>query len=203
MKCDEIEILISAYVDEEVTEEERQVVEEHIRVCEDCQTILTNFIELHTLSQELELKQAPQGFRQRVSQRIDTKPNFVFPWRLPRLVYVLSLSLLILLSTVGLILQHTLWQKTTMDQNWKEQAALGVEVYAEDILFGQSTFDETDIFSEEEVSVAEEILDTIDFIETDTSFFFGDDQLLPDVPGSFKNAAWHVCSGCVDVSMIA
>jgi predicted anti-sigma-YlaC factor YlaD len=170
MKCEEIEILLSAYVDGEVTEEEKQTVENHLNVCELCQTMVTEFSRLHTLYQEMERKKAPPDFRQRVTQRIEAKPYFVFPWlswRLPRLVYVVSVSLVVLLSGAIIALYMT-----------KHPSQQVVDVYAEDILFDQAVFSMNEVFSGGETGIAEEILDTIDSAEADTSFFFGDDWPL-------------------------
>jgi len=162
MKCDEIEILISAYIDGEVTEEEKRIVEEHLCDCGACRKTLDEFSGLHTLSQELEVQEAPPGFRQRVTQRISEKPWIAFWWRrLPRLAYA-SFALLLVFSA-AIITLHVY-------QTWN-QASPDIDVYAEDILFNQLVAGEDSLFSGEyEVSVAEEILGTIDFSETDTSF---------------------------------
>ncbi len=174
MKCNKVKILLSAYVDGEVTEKEKQTVEAHLDICETCKTTMAEFSRLHTLYQGMEIQEAPPGFRQRVTQRIETTPRFVFswlPWRLPRLVYVLSFSLLVLLSGV-IIALHVIKPPT---ETW-QQMSLDVDVYAEDILFDQAVFSMNRIFSVGETSVAEEILDTIDFAGADTSFFFSNDH---------------------------
>lgn len=160
MKCEDIGILISAYVDGEVTEEEKQFVETHLCDCTACRETLNEFVTLHTLSQGLEVKEALPGFRQRVTQRIDDKSRVVsLWWRLPRLVYAVSLALLLVIS--GTIIGLHMWQ---------DQVPLDVDVYAEDILFNQSTsVGESLFFEGYEASIAEEILDTIDFTESDTS----------------------------------
>ena len=49
-----------------------------------------------------------------------------------------------------------------------QQEELTVDVYAEDILFGETVFVTEDIFTVEDTSVAEEILDTISLLETET-----------------------------------
>ena len=174
MKCDEMEILLSAYVDGEATRAERQSVEDHLKGCEVCRTTVAEFARLHTLYQELEIKEAPPGFRQRVTQRIETQPRFAVSWRsrrLPRLVYVVSFSLLVLLGG-GIIALHL--TKHPTQQSW-EQASPDVDVYAEDILFNPAVYSMNEIFSVGEVSPAEEILDAIDFTETDTLIFFDQD----------------------------
>ena len=111
MKCEEIEILLSAYIDGEVTDREKRATEKHIRECKVCRRLLADFSELHSLYKELEPVEAPKGFRQRVTQRIDVrpKPRFGLTWRFPRLVYSFSFALIIVLCG-AVILVHTLRQ---------------------------------------------------------------------------------------------
>lgn len=186
MKCNEIEILLSAYIDGEVTSQEKHVVEEHIKICPDCKAMMAAFDTIHKLHQNMEMKRAPKGFRQRVTQRLETQPRFAFPWRLPRLVYVLSFSLFVLLSGT-IILLHVMNQEP--DQ---QQASVDIDVYAEDILFDQATVSESEIFSVGTESVAEEILSTIDFGTTDTSRFFNDDRSLQNYKFLLSERN-HVC----------
>jgi hypothetical protein len=180
-----MKILLSAYIDGEVAEQERQMIEEHISVCPDCQETVTGFTKLHALYQELEIAEAPPGFRQRVTQRLETTPRFAFSWfswRWPHLVYTVAFSLLVLLGGAIIVL-HII----DSNQTRRQQASLDIDVYAEDILFDQSVFSINEIFSVEELSIAEEILDTMDFTETDTSLFFGDDCFSQNcVPHTFK-----------------
>jgi hypothetical protein len=184
MKCDAMEILLSAYIDGEVTTQERLIVEEHVTVCPSCRTIMASFAHVHKLYQEMEIKEAPPGFRQRVVQRIEAKPRFAFSWRLPRLAYVFSFSLLVLLS-VAMIALHV------RKERQPQQASLNIDVYAEDILFDQATLSVDEIFSVRETSTAEEILDTIQFVETDTSLFFGTDPPSQhQVPRTFKRTQY-------------
>jgi predicted anti-sigma-YlaC factor YlaD len=165
MKCDEIQMLLSVYVDREATEQEKQIVEDHVNSCPGCRTVMASFEKVHTMYRELEVKEAPSGFRQRVVQRLEAKPRFAFAWRFPRLVYVLSFSLLVLLSGVVITLQ-------IMKERQQQQASLEAEVYAEDILFDQADTSVGEVFSTGEPSIAEEILNTFQQTDTDTSLFF-------------------------------
>lgn len=178
MKCEEIEILLSAYIDEEVTDREKRTVEGHIRDCKACRMALADFSGLHSLYKELEPVEAPKGFRQRVTQRIEATPipRFGFSWKLPRLVYSFSFALVIVLCGAVILLQ-TLQQPP--DQSGEELAAAEINVYAEDVLFGQTFDQDIDIFSVGELHIAEEILETIDFDEADTSLFTPDNSFLP------------------------
>jgi predicted anti-sigma-YlaC factor YlaD len=161
MKCQEIEILLSAYIDGEVTEEEKHLVEAHLNECDACQTTMTEFSRLHTFYSELEKQEAPAGFRQRVTQRLEAQPRMLLPWRWPRVVYAVSCALFVLVSGV-FIGSYILFPPDNLDVTYE------VEVYAEDILFGQTASSLDDLFSVEETNIAEEILNTIGFPETNT-----------------------------------
>ncbi len=172
MKCDDIEILISAYIDDEVTGEEKHIVEEHLRTCKNCRDTLTDFSDLHSLFGELEAKEAVRGFRQRVTERIDAQPRLEWSWRrVSRLAYALCFSLLILLG--GTVLSLYIDKTPLISPQNGEQTVVEIDVYAEDFLFEQSSSTEFDLFSSAttETSIGEEILDdTFDFTETDTSW---------------------------------
>jgi predicted anti-sigma-YlaC factor YlaD len=173
MKCDEIQMLLSVYVDGETTEQEKPIVEDHVNSCPGCRTVMASFAKVHTVYRELEVTEAPAGFRQRVVQRLEAKPRFAFAWRFPRFVYVLSFSLLVLLSGV-VITVHVIKERQ------QQQASLAAEVYAEDILFEQADTSVGEVFSTGEPSIAEEILNTFQQTDTDTSLFFNKDRPSPN-----------------------
>ena len=166
MKCEEIEVLLSAYVDREVTNKEKILVENHLKVCEACRRTVSAFTGVHTLYQEMAVKEPLAGFRQRVTQRLEKKQLLGFPglsWSLPKLVYVLPFALLILV--VGIIsLQVT-----------EQPALVVVDVYAEDFLFDQAGSTGEGLFSVEEAIVADEIMDMFIFDEGDNTSIFGDE----------------------------
>ncbi len=175
MSCEEIEVLISASIDGEVTDEERRIVEQHLTGCQSCQAAMAEFSELHSLCGEIALKEASSGFRQRVTQRIDNAPggHVNLSWlRVPRMLYALGFSLLIVLGGVMLA---TYFRSDTLviSQNGQQQAAVEIEVYAEDFLFGESSFEDMDVLStvESNTSVGDELWDSMNLTETDTSWF--------------------------------
>jgi predicted anti-sigma-YlaC factor YlaD len=165
MRCEEIEILLSAYVDDEVSTEERDIVEQHLEQCSPCQSTVAAFSGVHGLYQSLDMKEAPVDFRQRVTQRLAVPNHGWLPWQWPRLAYVAALSLLIVIGgVIGTVsLQQNRWWLSS--GQYAEQI---VEVYAEDILFGETVFVTEDIFAVEDTSVAEEILDNIGLFEAET-----------------------------------
>ena len=164
-------MLVSAYIDDEVTEQERDTVERHLQDCVACQATVTSFSRIHTLYRTLEVKNAPRGFRQRVTQRLDEQPSWVLPWRMPRLVYACSFVVLVLFAGVMATLSPS-WFHATSDSDTLAQA---VDIYAEDILFGGTTLALDDIFviedSEftEDSSASEDFLDSLDFFDSNTS----------------------------------
>lgn len=168
MTCQKIEILISAYIDGEITGEEKHLVDIHLQHCVACRTLMIEFSRLHLLYQEMEEREAPRDFRQRVTQRLEARTWKLFPWRIPRLVYALSFLFLVVAGGLGV-------------RSWLTSSGPSlddVEVYAEDILFGNTFSSSTDLFSLNDGGIAEEILSTIDFSEpsssNDTSLFLDD-----------------------------
>jgi anti-sigma factor RsiW len=158
MKCQDIELLLSAYIDGELTEEEQRDVETHLSTCVACQMVVEEFSQLHTWYAELERQPASPGFRQRVTQRLDALPHRLLPWRWPKLVYAVSCALFVIVG--GILLSVHVFQPPP------SEVAQEVNVYAEDILFGSTTVSLDDMFAVEDTNIAEEILDTIEFTET-------------------------------------
>lgn len=163
MKCDEMEILISAYVDGETDDEETRRVEYHLGECSHCQTVLVEFRDMQVLSHDMPKLEAPKGFRQRVTQCIDDEPKRIFVWKLPRLAYVLSCVLCVLMIGMGVWYVRGPALETPV-----EVAEADIQFYAEDVLFGDSFFQETNMFSESEEKSTEDMLEAF-FGSTDTS----------------------------------
>jgi len=172
MKCNEVDVLLSAYIDEEVTDEERQVVEEHLNACQVCQTSVAAFSRLHTWYHEMEVKQAPPDFRQRVTHRLEGASRWAWVWswwRFPRLAYALSFLVVILLCATFVPRAA----REPRQPSWN-QMTLEIDVYAEDILFDAgATVRLNEVFSGGTTSIAEELLSTIDFRENGAWHPFG------------------------------
>jgi hypothetical protein len=176
MKCVELEELLSAYIDGEITEREKQIVEEHLETCRECGELLVDFSKVHSLYGELDHLRAPQGFRLRVAQRVDAPSRswFVLPWKMCRLGYAFSILLLVML--VGSVL---FWQvrERSSEQSGETLLAGEIEVFAEDILFGDGLFDDVEALSEEGGRVADNILDDLFLGETDSSGVVGNAKI--------------------------
>ncbi len=65
-KCEEFAPLLSAFVDGELTEEERAEVLAHVSECEECRRLLGELTALHAALGELEDEDVPEGFTEGV-----------------------------------------------------------------------------------------------------------------------------------------
>ena len=65
-KCEEFAPLLSAFVDGELTEEERAEVLAHVSECEKCRRLLGELTALHAALGELEDEDVPAGFTEGV-----------------------------------------------------------------------------------------------------------------------------------------
>jgi predicted anti-sigma-YlaC factor YlaD len=167
MTCQTIEVLLSAYADGEVTPTEQQLVESHLHECTACQATLQRWTGIRTLFHSLEQQTAPRDFRQHVTARIDAAARRAWAWfRWPR--WVLATLCVGMIFTGGLLAGLYVARQSTPIQIAANEPEIAV--YAEDVLFTT-----TDEFSTEQIGtlggngIAEEMLDTLDFSDEDTS----------------------------------
>lgn len=162
MNCETMEELISAYVDGEVTAEERQTVERHVASCASCRAALQDFSTAQTLLRTLPVLDAPQGFRQRVTAHVEQTPrSWAWRWLVaPR--FALG-AIALLLIGAGVLFWN--WRQAP---NQIEQYTASIEVYAEDILFDDVSTTTDMLFSTDTGSVAEDILDEINLGTAET-----------------------------------
>ena len=171
MKCEKIGILLSAHVDKEVTEQERRLVENHLEVCEDCKRSVSAFFEVHRLYRDMPVAEPLPGFRQRVTHRLEREPRlslFEGWWRQKPLAYITSFALIVLMGGIVLL------------QGVKKPDLQAVDVYAEDILFGQVESTVDDLFTLERTSVTDEIVEMFYFDEADNNSLFENEPLSSD-----------------------
>ena len=57
MKCEEIEVYLSGYLDRELTQQDRQPVEHHLRSCKQCECLLQELREAKKAAQGLDVEQ--------------------------------------------------------------------------------------------------------------------------------------------------
>ena len=70
-KCEEFAPLLSAFVDGELTEEERAEVLAHVSECEKCRRLLGELTALHAALGELEDEDVPAGFTEGVMAEVE------------------------------------------------------------------------------------------------------------------------------------
>jgi len=178
-----MEMLVSAYLDNEVTEQERKMVEQHLPQCPECQAMLVSFARIQTLYRELDVKEAPRDFRQHVTQRLDQQSSRWFSWHVPRLVYAFSFALLILLG--GFMATRSLWWIDMSSDSG--DIAQTIDIYAEDVLFGETAFVLDEIFAIEDVSLAEDVEITAEDMEiTDETSFSDDTGIAEEILNSIN-----------------
>ncbi len=163
MNCETMEELLSAYIDGEVSEEERQTVEQHVALCASCRATVQDFSTAQTFVRTLPIFDAPQGFRQRVTARVERSSRMWFRIRqfVPRFAFG---TVALLMMSAGILF----WHLRQAPLNQTEQYAASIEVYAEDILFEEVSTTTDTLFSTDTDSVAEEILDTLSIGTTET-----------------------------------
>ncbi len=67
MKCNDIELLLSAHIDDELSPQQSQAVQEHLQGCESCQEQLE---ELRVVDRKLSTLQPPAGLAQRIEAAV-------------------------------------------------------------------------------------------------------------------------------------
>jgi anti-sigma factor RsiW len=101
--CPEIEEQLSAYLDGELRDEERETVDAHLAGCPECTSILEGLRETIRSVGSLPRLEAPEGFSDRMMGRI--KPRRVTPigWRIGALVAAASVMLVVSLYVGGIL----------------------------------------------------------------------------------------------------
>lgn len=70
MNCKEIKDLFSLYIDDELNEEERLLVEEHLQKCEDCQKELEEYKKIIQVLNEIPEEEPPLGYCKRLHEKL-------------------------------------------------------------------------------------------------------------------------------------
>ena len=71
MNCEQMTVLISAWLDGETTAQEEKQLLEHLEQCAQCRALLEQLQTLRASFTELEELQVPEGFADRVMERIE------------------------------------------------------------------------------------------------------------------------------------
>ncbi|HHZ00771.1 MAG TPA: DUF4349 domain-containing protein [Tissierellia bacterium] len=70
MKCNEISDKLSLYIDNELSPEEMQQVEDHLNSCENCQKVLDEYKNLISVLQNLPEEEPPEGYCKRLHEKL-------------------------------------------------------------------------------------------------------------------------------------
>ena len=81
MRCKELEGLISPYIDNELSEEDRELFEAHLKECRECSAEYEEILAMHNAFAHSERFKAPYGFSTRVLANIESKDIGVWPWK--------------------------------------------------------------------------------------------------------------------------
>ncbi|MEO0184363.1 MAG: anti-sigma factor [candidate division WOR-3 bacterium] len=102
-ECDFSIELLSAYIDNELTESERQIVESHIKTCAICQQIVEQFKAIDASIRELEFEEPSREFvfnlKKNVMERLRKKKSPVIWKFLPIFMPVAAATILVILIT--------------------------------------------------------------------------------------------------------
>jgi predicted anti-sigma-YlaC factor YlaD len=95
MKCEEIEVYLSGYLDGELTQMDQQPVENHLRSCPDCRSLLEKLRQAKMATQGMEIEQLSEKdwkiMEARVLERIGQRLGWsiLIVWLVVTAVYTL------------------------------------------------------------------------------------------------------------------
>lgn len=69
----------SAFVDGELSENEKEEVLSHVEHCQNCREYLSELMIVHTMFEEMPELDAPEGFSERVLERVHEKAREIAP----------------------------------------------------------------------------------------------------------------------------
>ena len=87
MNCEQMTLLMSAWLDGELSELEERQMKEHLEQCPACRELMEQLQALHTSFSDLEEISAPEGFTDSVMERIarESKPKIVPLFKRPQI----------------------------------------------------------------------------------------------------------------------
>ncbi|MGC1401424.1 MAG: zf-HC2 domain-containing protein [Thermodesulfobacteriota bacterium] len=105
MRCAEIRKLISLYIDDRLSPDEKEALSSHTRNCSGCQEALEEARAVHELFASAERFSAPYGFTTRVLANLETES--LSPWwaiftRRPLILRVMELGFALIVVVSGL-----------------------------------------------------------------------------------------------------
>ena len=87
MNCEQMTLLMSAWLDGELSEMEERQMKEHLEQCPECRELMEQLQALHTSFSDLEEIPAPEGFADSVMERIarESKPKVIPLFKRPQI----------------------------------------------------------------------------------------------------------------------
>ena len=87
MNCEQMTLLMSAWLDGELSEMEERQMREHLEQCPECRELMEQLQALHTSFSDLEEIPAPEGFADSVMERIarESRPKVVPLFKRPQI----------------------------------------------------------------------------------------------------------------------
>jgi len=109
MNCNELKEYISAYVDDELMQTQRNFVEEHLATCEDCQRVMASYRTARETLTSLRATPPMQDIRETTMERVNTDKLLRKPrrWLKPALIAV-SVIVIIIAAQISLPLTSRL-----------------------------------------------------------------------------------------------
>ena len=106
MKCSQIRTMISQYVDDELSADEKKVFAFHIQNCPACKEELEEIQSVHQLFASVERFPAPSGFTTRVMANLETKePSWL--WQLftlrPFFLRAVEVAFALIIMIIGVV----------------------------------------------------------------------------------------------------
>jgi predicted anti-sigma-YlaC factor YlaD len=128
MKCSKAKNLISPYIDGELCGSDRVKLEEHIKVCESCLSMMKEMQGLHQVFVSTKKYEAPYGFHTRVMANVKTATPARYP-RIPIPVRFAEGAVILLLIAVGIMSGSLLTRGHTPEKADYEIASLHLDVF--------------------------------------------------------------------------
>ena len=96
MKCEQVKGLLSVYLDDQLTIQQRQVVVQHLDICIECHATLEEYRHYDALLAQLPRIEPSPGLRDAVFSALGKRhPRIIYPWQfrcLLLLVFLLPLT---------------------------------------------------------------------------------------------------------------
>ncbi len=128
MKCSKAHKLISPYIDGELIEQNRKLLEDHIKVCHKCRKEFEEGKELHNLFANTDKFKAPYGFHARVMANISSG-EIRRSSRIPVFARLAEAVVVIVVIALGVLSGSLLIKDYMPDKARQVMASLSLDVF--------------------------------------------------------------------------